>query len=358
MQSSNLDFLRTCAVVCVALSHLYGYMGGPRTYAVLAHNVGVGGVVIFFVHTSLVLFFSMERGGMDGLVKKFYVRRFFRIYPLCWACITFVLITGLSDISPDRIAAMGITGCLINVLLVQNIVRVGSVVGPLWSLPWEVQMYVVLPFLFLLIKRKNKAFVPLGLWGLATVAAIVGTASGMPRAFHMTVVVPMFLGGMVAYQMRNIGKRLSAAWWPLAVIALIVARVALLHGDSFETQWNTLVNAVICIALGMSIPLFNDIRTPWIVRSSRGIAEYSYGIYLFHVPMLALCFDHFAGLPKTMQLLLWIGSTAAVTVFFYHAIERPFIRLGKSFFTSRQAQPHVESIPLAPQPSSSQVSTD
>jgi len=159
MQSANLDLLRTYAVVCVAVSHLLLQgIGIPAAYRDFVHNLGVGGVLFFFVHTSLVLFYSMERSQQGGRVIDFYIRRFFRIYPLCWVAIGLVLLTGLTD-KAENIVGHGKLGILANFALLQNLPRDHSVLGPLWSLPWEVQMYLILPFLFLLIVNKTSASV-------------------------------------------------------------------------------------------------------------------------------------------------------------------------------------------------------
>ena len=40
------------------------------------------GVLMFFIHTSLVLMMSLERLGEVRTIQRFYVRRAFRIYPL------------------------------------------------------------------------------------------------------------------------------------------------------------------------------------------------------------------------------------------------------------------------------------
>src|SRR5207248_1672094 len=79
--SANLDFLRAVAVLLVLAQHLLRrFEVGARIPA-----IGTFGVFIFFVHTCLVLMYSMERSGLGGkaLFGNFYIRRIFRIYPLC-----------------------------------------------------------------------------------------------------------------------------------------------------------------------------------------------------------------------------------------------------------------------------------
>ena len=78
--SPKLDFLRTCAVLSVVVSHLWFKQSAIARF-------GRFGVLLFFVHTSLVLMFSLERqvaaNGARRLWTVFMVRRVFRIYPLC-----------------------------------------------------------------------------------------------------------------------------------------------------------------------------------------------------------------------------------------------------------------------------------
>ena len=75
----NLDLLRTVAVTLVFVDHL----AGAADFRGLG-DIGRLGVLIFFVHTSLVLMLSLERLGLSGfrLYFTFLVRRIFRIYPL------------------------------------------------------------------------------------------------------------------------------------------------------------------------------------------------------------------------------------------------------------------------------------
>jgi peptidoglycan/LPS O-acetylase OafA/YrhL len=326
--SANLDFLRSCAVLSVALSHFYSYCGIPK-YAVIAHNIGVGGVAFFFVHTSLVLFLSMERTRSPRLAIDFYVKRFFRIYPLCWLCIAVVLSTGLSDEPVAQLHSLGLRGVTINAALLQNFFQVPNVIGPLWSLPWEVQMYSILPFLYVIVTQKDKNWFPLTIWAGLTICAVVFTLPAFPRAFHPAAIPPMFLGGIVAYQMRNRQHVFKSFFWPVSVLSLIVFRTILLHGDNMESSWNAGVNAFICLLLGLSIPMFSEIRSRPLTASSKQVAKYSYGIYLFHVPILALVFGHLPQIPMWGKVAAFFFITGVVSVTVFHLLEEPCVRLGR-----------------------------
>lgn len=328
--SPNLDLLRSFAVLAVAISHLYYYCGLSR-FDVFVHNLGVGGVCFFFVHTSLVLLGSMDRAKASRLALTFYVRRAFRIYPLCWACIAFALATGLTNTAHEDIVQMGWRGVLVNVLLLQNIIRVPDIVGPLWSLPWEVQMYLLLPVLFLLIKRYDRPLaIAFAMWFGATGFAIVATAFRTPRAFHVAVIPPMFMGGIVAFALLGkVHPRIPSFTWLLAVPALLLLRCWMLEGDSIMSAHNVAVNAATCLLLGFAIPMFADIRTRWLIRSSHQVAKYSYGIYLFHVPSLVLVFGYFRPLPLVLKIAAFVVLTGTASVIAYHCIEHPLIDIGR-----------------------------
>src|SRR5690242_15749179 len=60
--SPNLDLLRTLAVLYVVIFHLLLFF--EKTNLGLLWSIGHWGVLLFFVHTSLVLMFSLERQEM------------------------------------------------------------------------------------------------------------------------------------------------------------------------------------------------------------------------------------------------------------------------------------------------------
>lgn len=327
----NLDVLRAFAVLAVAGSHLDRYAVGPAHFPSFIDNFGVGGVLFFFVHTMLVLLLSMQRTRSRHLVSGFYIRRAFRIYPLCWACIILVLATGLTDVAHQKIVQMGVRGILVNLALLQNIIRYPNIEMPLWSLPWEVQMYLFLPAFYFLLKRYDRWYVPFALWLGAVSLAITFTSIDVPRAFHGTIFPPMFIGGAIAYRLLGKLRPIFPAFlWPPVLLCLMLGRCLLLRGIAIDTARNAGVNATTCFLVGLAIPLFREVRSPLLGNGAHQIAKYSYGIYLLHIPCMALVFGYAPSLPLAVKVLTIVALTALSSVTMYHLLEDPLIRVGRS----------------------------
>jgi peptidoglycan/LPS O-acetylase OafA/YrhL/glycosyltransferase involved in cell wall biosynthesis len=340
---TNLDLLRSFAVLSVVAAHLwhgcvdFHLCAYSATTNQLLHNLSFTGVMFFFVHTCLVLMLSLHRAPAEHRTRRFLIRRAFRIYPLCWAAIFIAFLTGLTDLPATTLRFFSFHDILVNLLLVQNIFRSApSIIGPLWSLPWEVQMYLLLPLFYFVLRRYERWLPALPLWIGAAMLAFVVTHPGFPRSFHAAVFPPLFIGGMVAYQLLHRQyksgasvRKLPAFLWPLFVLALFAAQGALVGWKSFESPWGALLNACICLALGLAIPAFNDLKARWIVWPAEKIAKYSYGIYLLHVPALLVIFRAFPSLPLAFKAPAFLFLTVLLAVTAYDAIENPLIQLGK-----------------------------
>ncbi len=348
---TNLDLLRSFAVLSVVAAHLYSLSAsfhlcpsGPGIDQ-LFHNLSFTGVMFFFVHTCLVLMLSMHRAPTAHRGRSFLIRRAFRIYPLCWTTVLLALSTGLSDVSGEKLHALGWYGIVVNVVLLQNLLRsCASVIGPLWSLPWEVQMYLLLPLFFVLLRRFDRLFVVILLWLGATVIALAATQPALPRLFHAAVFPPMFISGMVAYKLlsRWPGEQrqsLFPSWaWPLFILGLFALQGWLVGRNSFESSSGAVVNACICLALSVFIPAFGELRAGLFVVPAKQIAKYSYGIYLLHVPALIFVLRYLPWLPLALKVVVFVSLTALLSIVSFHAIEDPLIRLGKRLTQLPQSQ--------------------
>lgn len=330
--SPNLDVLRSVAVAFVVLDHLRrpAFHAGSGI-GQLTDSLGLLGVAIFFVHTTLVLMQSLERTGPAPL--PFYVRRAFRIYPLSMlaACIGgWLAYVGQNSLDLGTFAS--------NLLLVQNLTHTASMPGPLWTLPYEVQMYLVLPFLFLVTGFVRPVRWIAGFW-LGAVALVLSLyATGLdylPLRF-----VPCFLPGVVAYVL---GKRAGrhGPWLLFALVAFGVALlplVALAHVPITAFLW------VFCAALGFAIPLCREITSPPLIAAGKVIAKYSYGIYLTHTVVIGIAFNGFAPAPLIVRTAVFVVLLALLPHLAYRFIEKPGIQLGK-LLADRMRKPRGLPVP-------------
>jgi peptidoglycan/LPS O-acetylase OafA/YrhL len=275
---------------------------------------------------------SMHRAPTEHRGRNFLIRRAFRIYPLCWATILLVLTMGLSDQSADKLQALGWRGVTANLLLAHDMFpRYHSVIGPLWSLPLEVQMYLALPLFFIFLKRFNRISTVLALWAGATVVGVMAAQPIVPRAFHAAIFPPTFIAGMVAYQMlaKKLGSIFPAWGWPITILSLFVLEDRLIGGSSYDSPRGAAVHAVICLGVALAIPAFKELSPHWIVLPAQQIAKYSYGIYLLHIPALMFVLRDLPGLPLAFKVAAFFALTALLSFVTFHLIENPLIKLGK-----------------------------
>ena len=335
-ESVNLDVLRSIAVLLVFCDHYFVWQLNDWRTGTALWRFGQLGVLIFFVHTCLVLMWSLERSDHQGLhvVLPFYVRRVMRIYPLSVFC---VIAAYIFDARWDQVSLWQ------NLTLTQYFYFRGSPkfppnLGTLWTLPLEVEMYVLLPFLFLIFRKRPILFLGL-LWIVTIPLAWFQLQFG--EAFAILRYVPCFLGGVIAWRlMREQNcQRFSGKLWPLAI-----AVTSLLWMFSNGKDMPFCI-AAFGLTLGLAIPLFHEIRSARVAMAAKIIARYSYGIYLSHFPIMVylmhppdptgpqfkyvppmLPIRHFV---RPIQALLAVTLTAGASYLLYHGIEKPGIALGR-----------------------------
>ncbi len=314
----NLDILRSFAVLLVLVAHC-------MPYSLPQQAAGHYAVLIFFVHTALVLLFSLERQqGAPGLVRRFYIQRTFRIYPLSILCVIVSLAFGITWPETTATSYAGTT-IAANLLLIQNFLPGNpSISKPLWSLPYEIQMYVVLPAVFLVVRwRRNTAVV----LAIASAAISIGEFMAQPvpqplGGLWITRYVPCFMGGVIAY--TRYGNRKILPWWSWPALVVMFGGAYIAGGIAPLTDW------LICLALGFVVPEFGEAPVNLLSRLANVVARYSYGIYLTHAPLLWLCFQKLDGMSIPARWSIFAVLICVVPVALYHLIEEPMIRVGKS----------------------------
>lgn len=316
---ANLDFLRAVAVVFVVVDHTSLALREHRFGRWELAWLGTFGVFLFFVHTTLVLMWSLER---RPHILDFYIRRVFRIYPLALLAVAVGVITrapmaGTVENFFGRVPHTPLD-ILTHCLLLQDL-RPGTppIVNVMWTLPLEVQMYVVLPALFAFARKLDRVWPVVLVWGLAAAFCRV---TFDPNMVNLATVVPMFLPGVIAYVAFRSRKPLVPAWM-FSVYLLVVTVLFMDHPSNQRGGY-------VALLLGLGLPVFRELRSPVVVRVSHLVAQYSYGIYLSHPFALVLGMYVLHGYPVWVQLLVELVTIVVVSVGSYHLLELPMIQLG------------------------------
>ena len=333
--SANLDFLRAFAVLLVLIRHLMTAHSAGDSRWVSPQAIGIFGVLLFFVHTSLVLMFSLERQqeklGSRHLYTTFLVRRVFRIYPLS-ACVVLLVALGsalwpMMMRPPDALTShAGLAAVLSNLFLIQDLTHYADSIGPLWSLPLEMQMYFLLPLLFLNAKKLGVGGM-LVLWGLSLVLAVIrATHPALPNILAYT---QCFLPGVLCYVLvrQRPAPRFVLPFWTFPLLlCFLLAAYELAYGRFHHGQAS--LGAPACLALGLLLPRFQEMPGAWLRLACKTIARYSYGIYLLHMPVIWFAFTCLHTAPLAVQCLVFVFGLVTLPVLAYHGIEEPAIKLG------------------------------
>jgi peptidoglycan/LPS O-acetylase OafA/YrhL len=320
----NLDLLRSIAVLLVVVEHILLAMRLRWIGGWDIAWVGVVGVFMFFVHTCLVLMWSLER---SPNVLGFYIRRFFRIYPLAIAAVLVLVLfhlPTLQTIDGDTFyrAPAAFKNVVVNLLLIQNLGRGGNLLGVMWSLPLEVDMYLLLPFLFFFLRQNFVLWPLLLLWG-ATAAYAFSAFPADSSTF--LVCIPYFLPGAMAYVLfKKVRTRLPAFLMPVFIALLLC-------GFMVRPSWR--LGWALTLLLGMGLPFFRQIRAQWLIRASHQVAKYSYGVYLAHPFCIAIGINLLHSFNLAIRLAAIIFPLALIVVIAYHALEKPLIDFGARLVT-------------------------
>ena len=213
----GLDGIRGLAALFVVLNHIFerawpeypGANHAPFWAAWLIY--GRAGVAVFIILSGFSLGLGPARSGWRfKSIATYAHRRAWRILPPYWAALAFSLVMTWYVLAQPRLPVPDGKSVVVYGLLVQDTFSVGSPNVAFWSIAIEVQLYVVLPLLLLLVRRISARAM------VGVVAAIVVTigVAGPHVALMNTALVKftpdlavLFAVGVLASGIVTAGER-------------------------------------------------------------------------------------------------------------------------------------------------------
>jgi peptidoglycan/LPS O-acetylase OafA/YrhL len=362
----EIESLRGVAITLVFLMHCNLWLPVPaetwvsplRAFVCAGHT----GVSLFFIISGFLLsapFLREAAGGPRVPRSVYYGRRALRILPLYYAAV------GVGVVLCAHRAVDLLRG--VPYLLFLN--GVPGVVSPLrpysnvwWSLATEVQFYLLLPALPVVLRSRRGLRWGVGAYVIAygvifATTLIPRTVPGLEKlALSVFGRAPLFAEGMLAaWAYDRYGARVSSwaqrtPWitWGAAdlvlfsVLALLgvllrkVVYVGYAQAELTWQWWHVLEGALwtTILLLVLAAPL----RTKWILTNAgwRSIGLLSYSIYVIHYPLIVwtlATLDHVDpqsvigwNVMSARVLPVVAAGCLALSALTYRFIERPFLR--------------------------------
>lgn len=321
----ELDGVRALAAIMVIFFHM-GQMGIPLP-GVAAF--GETGVDLFFVLSGFlitgILLKAPERDW--GEVRKFYIRRSLRIFPLYYGYLIFATLLGTT--------IAGWYWCYLQNVPIALGAPMGNV-GHFWSLAVEEQFYLVWPFIVMFLPRRR---LQTALWCMfvgTLLCRVLLVHATEVRVYYLTItrLDSLTVGALLAlHQSRGTLSRLRPILLAVCAASLVCTLWEGLrfHGAGLPFVQVTKFSLLACLygsGIGLLLTTPQTLATVWLASPPmRWLGRISYGLYVFHPQVLRVSFAHTAGRPALVRATVGIAATLALTLASWHGLERPFLRL-------------------------------
>lgn len=361
----TLEGLRAVAALGIVVTHVSFQTG-------LDPAGNVGGVFARFDYF-VALFFGLSafllwrRHRDDRSFTPYAVSRAGRILPAYLACVVLTMLAVPEAYAPGGARALA------TVTLTQLYLPDGLVLGltHLWSLVVEVGFYAVLPLLAVTLGRLPRGWRLAGVVGLAALSLgwaflpfVAGTpAPGVPnRQIYPPAYATWFAVGLLAAELEGRVHwrplRWRPLWWTAALALAWLGSRPWFGPVGLQHPWPAAFARRIAVGAGFGACLL--LPYAWAPGSRlldhpalQALGRWSYGIFLWHLPVLSLVFPVLGVRPFTGRFLLVLAVTLLVSVVVaaasYTLVERPAAAWLKAAYRRREAS--------APKPSATASGT-
>jgi peptidoglycan/LPS O-acetylase OafA/YrhL len=357
----GIEMLRGIAAVVVVAHHAWSLSTLPRFPGYwLIEGFGSYGVDIFFVLSAFLLSDPSWRITTKQQLATFWARRAARIIPAYYAVVIVLFLFFVP--SGVLFTGTGLRQILANLTFTQYLFPTTSssfgTNGVLWTLSIEFMLYLMLPIIgWLFVRAPAVTFAVMVAIGVGW-RVVIGVAGHGLREFYFDDLavpvglqslfvarqfvgyLPLFAIGMAARWLCErhatlLERRVrSAGFW--TIMALLVPGALYLRvveRSSQYTHWVWFASFDTIIALlvvpAMVVAAFGDVSSSRSDRLGAWLGARSYGIYLWHFPVILVAYERGSGFAPPVVSNIWarilfiIALTALLADMSYRLIEMP-----------------------------------
>ena len=342
---NNFDLIRLFAASQVVLNHAVDHLGLQLPFHDVTSNIlgAFPGVPIFFIVSGFLISQSFDRSRTN---LDFFKNRVLRIFPALWLCfvlsIFIIYLTGYfakSDVSFIDFSIWALSQLTFAQFYNPDFMRGfgnGVLNGSLWTIPVEMQFYILTPLIFGLYKFWKRTFwTALSLFILANFILTSGLVEGIggdiaKKLFSVTFIpwIYMFMLGLLSYikweLIEKYIKEKFIFWFAIyASFALLNLFFNIgIQGNKIALPWVILI-APLVLSAAFTKPNLSG----RILRRN----DVSYGLYIYHMPVFNFVIYSVGAitLPVIWLALLAVPTLAWIS---WKFVERPALSLKRYAF--------------------------
>lgn len=316
---NNFDFMRLLLAVFVYFGHwnILTQFGSEHVF----FNLHSHAVNLFFVFSGFLIFWSYEN---DQNKYHFFIKRFFRIFPLYFLLI--LVQTIFFIIYSDGTYLDNIKYFISNIIFLNFLaptvgdifanLEINAINGSLWTLKNEVVFYLMVPFLFIWYKKFGlKLFIFMYLLSV-TYMFIIDFIDIDKLNVQYPAQLRLFLAGIIIYVLFDKLKEYNYYYLGLISLSLLVI--------FNNNEYFYFVLYPICISVLVLFLVYT-------IKKVKISFDFSYSFYIIHFPViqLALYFD----INPSNPLISFVVLFCIIILLSYLSeiyIEKYFINIGRS----------------------------
>jgi peptidoglycan/LPS O-acetylase OafA/YrhL len=335
-------------------AHVHGgrviaLLGGWRVFGAFANACAVGLCLFFTLSAYLITDLLLQEREKNGViaVRKFYIRRALRIWPLYVLGVVIGIVWAIEANQPQDVKRF-----VYYLLFAGNIYCASYGWGPnpmmaLWSISVEEQFYLVWPWAMRWCSRRGL------IWCAISFLVVANAILFHWGQRHADVEHTVWPNTFVQFEMFATGILLALAKKPttrdhanmgyvLALVGPVFWFVACYRflgqqpGSQFAINGVALMVCYALFAVGCAAVLqgFCMIGAAPMPKWAANLGKISYGLYVYHILMLQICFRFYSLFFSSHKIVAVVPAfflTILTAKSSYAWFERPFLQLKRRF---------------------------